>query len=91
MWVGGFLPAGPPLVLNGEELKLLSLYIDSKPLEAGKHYDVTEQTLTIRSPPASPFTLGCVVEIYPHKNTMLEGLYKSSGNFCTQNEAEGFR
>jgi aminopeptidase N len=25
------------------------------------------------------------------ENTMLEGLYKSSGNFCTQCEAEGFR
>lgn len=24
-------------------------------------------------------------------NTSLEGLYKSSGNFCTQCEAEGFR
>ena len=25
------------------------------------------------------------------ENTSLEGLYKSSGNFCTQCEAEGFR
>lgn len=25
------------------------------------------------------------------ENTMLEGLYKSGGNFCTQCEAEGFR
>ena len=24
-------------------------------------------------------------------NTSLEGLYKSSGNFCTQCKAEGFR
>ncbi|MFZ8373986.1 hypothetical protein ACO1L4_13880, partial [Staphylococcus aureus] len=27
----------------------------------------------------------------PQKNTSLEGLYQSSGNFCTQCEAEGFR
>jgi len=31
---------------------------------------------------------GCVG---PQENTSLEGLYKSSGNFCTQCEAEGFR
>ena len=30
-------------------------------------------------------------KIYPHKNTELEGLYKSNGMFCTQNEPEGFR
>jgi aminopeptidase N len=29
--------------------------------------------------------------IKPQDNTELEGLYKSSGNFCTQCEAEGFR
>lgn len=31
------------------------------------------------------------VDIKPQENTSLEGLYKSSGNFCTQCEAEGFR
>ena len=29
--------------------------------------------------------------IKPQENTALEGLYKSSGNYCTQCEAEGFR
>lgn len=29
--------------------------------------------------------------IEPQNNTLLEGLYKSDGNFCTQCEAEGFR
>jgi len=29
--------------------------------------------------------------INPQANTVLEGLYLSSGNFCTQCEAEGFR
>ena len=37
----------------------------------------------------------CVLEIEtecePQNNTRLEGLYKSSGNFCTQCEAQGFR
>jgi aminopeptidase N len=31
------------------------------------------------------------VRIHPESNTALEGLYKSSGMFCTQCEAEGFR
>ena len=31
------------------------------------------------------------VRIHPERNTALEGLYLSSGNFCTQCEAEGFR
>jgi len=32
-----------------------------------------------------------MTKIYPQKNTELEGLYKSGGIFCTQNEPEGFR
>ncbi|PPD68203.1 hypothetical protein GOBAR_DD34920 [Gossypium barbadense] len=37
------------------------------------------------------FTLEIDTEIQPQNNTLLEGLYKSSGNFCTQCESEGFR
>jgi aminopeptidase N len=32
-----------------------------------------------------------VVAIRPQDNTELTGLYRSSGNYCTQCEAEGFR
>jgi len=32
-----------------------------------------------------------VTEIDPESNTYLEGLYRTSGNYCTQCEAEGFR
>ncbi|KAL2547679.1 Peptidase M1 family protein [Forsythia ovata] len=48
-----------PLVLDGVDLKLISIKINVKELE--------------------------------QKNTSLEGLYKTSGNLCTQCEAEGFR
>ena len=41
--------------------------------------------------PAGNFTVETEVRIRPQDNTSLEGLYKSSGNFCTQCEAEGFR
>ncbi len=39
----------------------------------------------------SSFELAIETEINPQANTALSGLYLSSGNFCTQCEAEGFR
>ena len=81
--------AGIPLVLNGEQLKLVSLAIDGKPLAADA-YALDEAALTIANPPAR-FTLTIITEIAPGKNTALEGLYLAKGIFCTQCEAEGFR
>ncbi len=78
-----------PLELNGVELKLISVSVDGVPL-ASSDYDVTDTTLTLFHLP-STFTLSVVTEIAPDTNTALEGLYRSSGNFCTQCEAEGFR
>ena len=78
-----------PLRLDGVELNLLSISIDNKAL-AENEYDKTSEQLTIYSVP-DEFVLACEVEINPLANTRLEGLYLSSGNFCTQCEAEGFR
>ncbi|XP_038724576.1 puromycin-sensitive aminopeptidase-like isoform X1 [Tripterygium wilfordii] len=79
-----------PLILDGQDQKLLSIKINNKELKE-EDYQVDSRHLTLPSPPASTFTLEIVTEIYPQKNTSLEGLYKSSGNFCTQCEAQGFR
>ncbi|OVA08651.1 Peptidase M1 [Macleaya cordata] len=79
-----------PLVLDGHDLKLVSIKIDGTELKK-EDYHVDSRHLTLASPPSGLFTLEIVTEIYPQKNTSLEGLYKSSGNFCTQCEAEGFR
>eukprot|EP00258_Populus_trichocarpa_P026327 XP_024442346.1 puromycin-sensitive aminopeptidase [Populus trichocarpa] len=79
-----------PLVLDGADLKLLSVKVNGEELKNGD-YHLESRHLTILSPPSGKFTLEIVTEIYPQKNTSLEGLYKSSGNFCTQCEAEGFR
>src|SRR5262249_30586990 len=49
-----------------------------------------ETTLTILDVPDA-FTLDIVTEIKPEENTALEGLYRSSGTYCTQCEPEGFR
>ncbi|MDB5741166.1 MAG: aminopeptidase [Alphaproteobacteria bacterium] len=78
-----------PLVLNGEEQKLLSVTLDSKALAAGD-YLLDDKSLTVPRVPAS-FTLEITSEINPAANTALEGLFLSSGMFCTQCEPEGFR
>lgn len=78
-----------PLVLDGQELKLLSIAVNGKELSDAQ-FQVTKNELTIFEPPVA-FNLEIVTEIYPDKNTSLEGLYKSKTMFCTQCEAEGFR
>ncbi|HEY4944263.1 MAG TPA: aminopeptidase N [Rhizomicrobium sp.] len=82
-------PAGAPLALDGEDLKLISVAIDGRMLGASE-YALTPATLTLHKPPAA-FTLQIVTEISPQNNTTLNGLYTSGGMFCTQCEAEGFR
>ncbi|OMO79568.1 Peptidase M1, alanine aminopeptidase/leukotriene A4 hydrolase [Corchorus capsularis] len=79
-----------PLVLDGVDIKLLSIKVNGKELKEGD-YKLDSRHLTLPSPPSGKFTLEIDNEIHPEKNTSLEGLYKSSGNFCTQCEAEGFR
>ncbi|CAL5356151.1 unnamed protein product [Camellia sinensis] len=59
--------------------------------EGEQEFCLDSRHLILSSPPSGKFTLEIVNEIYPQVNTSLEGLYKSSGNFCTQCEAEGFR
>ncbi len=81
---------GRPLVLDGEVLKLLGVAIDGRALAAAE-YVVDDKTLTIAAPPAGAFTLEIETEIDPAGNTQLTGLYQSSGNYCTQCEAQGFR
>lgn len=47
-------------------------------------YEVTPKSLTIKSPPAGAFELEVTTAIKPQDNSLLEGLYKSGGNYCTQ-------
>jgi len=78
-----------PLVLDGEAMTLIALRIDGRTLSADD-YAVAEKTLTIHQPPTK-FSLEIETEINPAGNTQLTGLYQSSGNYCTQCEAQGFR
>ena len=77
------------LVLHGVDLELERISLDGKSLVAAD-YHVDDKGLSIDDTP-DQFTLEIVTRVYPRRNTSLEGLYQSSGNFCTQCEAEGFR
>lgn len=78
-----------PLVLNGENQKLLSVTLDGRKLKA-KDYTLTTHDLTIAAMPDA-----AVLEIesvnLPQKNTALSGLYAAGPMLCTQCEAQGFR
>ena len=78
-----------PLVLDGEDIELLHVEIDSRVLHESE-YEKTDTSLTLHNLPET-FTLEIHNLINPQENTALDGLYKSSGIFCTQNEPEGFR
>lgn len=78
-----------PLVLPGEQLELLSVHLDGTALP-GDSYDFSDGELRIARVPEQ-FELRITNRINPEANTALEGLYRSSGNYCTQCEAEGFR
>ncbi|EKX51818.1 hypothetical protein GUITHDRAFT_134166 [Guillardia theta CCMP2712] len=83
--------------LYGEALELVSVSLNGKALAAEEGYVIVKDSkvvgdvLRIKHLPPQTFTLEIVTKISPATNTTCEGLYQSSGNFCTQCEAEGFR
>ncbi|HEX9397945.1 MAG TPA: aminopeptidase N [Burkholderiales bacterium] len=78
--------AAGPLVLDGDELELVSISLNGKPVKPL----LTAESLTIPEVP-DRFTLDTVTRIVPQKNTKLEGLYATKNGFVTQCEAQGFR
>ncbi|MFA6264970.1 MAG: aminopeptidase N [Pseudolabrys sp.] len=82
--------APAPLVLDGDGLTLVSLKRDGRLLPP-ESYIAAPDKLTIPQPPNGPFTLEIETLVDPTANTQLSGLYRSSGTWCTQCEAEGFR
>ena len=78
-----------PLILTGHRLMLSAVSLNGT-LLTGAQYSYDGESLTIPQLPAS-FQLEVVTSLRPQDNTFLEGLYRSSGMFCTQCEAEGFR
>ncbi len=83
------LSADSKLTLDGEHLELVSLLINGKELTTSE-YKLTKTEIEINCAEDS-FELEVNTIVNPQENTRLEGLYRSSGNYCTQCEAEGFR
>ena len=80
---------GGDCILDGEQMTLVSIKLDGKPLQ-GNEYQRTDKSLLISAVPEQ-FDLEIETLIHPDKNTALEGLYHSGSLLCTQCEAEGFR
>src|SRR2546421_4146191 len=82
--------AAAPIVLDGDGLTLTSLKLDGQVMRP-EGYIATPDSLTIAQPPAGTCYLQIETLVDPSANTQLMGLYRSSGTYCTQCEAEGFR
>ncbi|NVK20209.1 MAG: aminopeptidase N [Methylocystaceae bacterium] len=80
---------GSDLVLDGEDLTLLNIALDGRTLSEND-YTINGDKLTLTDLPER-FELVVESEIDPKGNTQLSGLYQTSGNYCTQCEAQGFR
>ncbi len=79
------------LILDGDELTLLSVSLNGKALDA-TDYEATPGRLRLaKLPDAESFVVTIETQVDPENNKALSGLYRSSGNYTTQCEAEGFR
>ena len=81
--------SGSTLFLDGEAIEPLSVCIDGKEIDRTRITAVSGGILISSVP--QQFQLAITTRLNPAENTALSGLYLSSGNFCTQCEAEGFR
>jgi len=78
-----------PLALDGDGLADVAVELDGVPLPASR-MRLAPGRLAIADLPGAG-TLALRTRIAPARNSALEGLYLSSGVFCTQCEPEGFR
>ncbi len=83
------VPLSDSQSLHGQDLELISISLNGEPLSKTQ-YDIDDESLTLKNLQEKNH-LEIVTRILPHKNTSLEGLYKSRTMYCTQCEAEGFR
>ena len=78
-----------PLVLDGEQQTEVRLELDGRPVPE-RQWALSQRQLALDDVPERG-VLTVRTRIDPARNVALEGLYLSSGVFCTQCEPEGFR
>ncbi len=81
--------ANAVLELDGHDMELVTVRLDGHKLDQNA-YVLDDKGMQIADLP-DVFELEITTKIHPEANTALEGLYRSSGNYCTQCEAQGFR
>ncbi len=82
-------PLAKELRLDGEKLDLELIWVNDVLLDETMY--VKEDSALILPLDADEVRIRIINRIYPDENTELEGLYRSGGIWCTQNEPEGFR
>ncbi|MFH0709520.1 MAG: aminopeptidase N [Pseudomonadota bacterium] len=82
-------PDAKELRLDGEMMDIELLWINDE-LFSEEMY-VKEENFILLPLDADEARIRVITRLYPDDNTALEGLYRSGGIWCTQNEPEGFR
>ena len=72
---------------HGKDVELTKILVNGKAIN---NYKLDDKFSTVPCP-GDEFDLEIETKISPEKNTALNGLYKSGGNYTTQCESEGFR
>lgn len=82
-------PEAKELRLDGEKLDLELIWVNDELLDETMY--TREESALILPLDRDTAHIRIINRIYPDENTELEGLYRSGGIWCTQNEPEGFR
>ena len=79
----------PPLILNGQDLKIEAIIVNSTVL-SNANFMMDGESICLELSKSSN-EIEVVTICNPYENRALEGLYKSGDLICTQCEPEGFR
>lgn len=82
-------PKAKELRLDGEMMDIELLWVND--ILYDETMFVKEENALILPLDADEACIRVITRLYPDENTALEGLYRSGGIWCTQNEPEGFR
>ncbi|MGZ8548296.1 MAG: aminopeptidase N [Sulfuricurvum sp.] len=82
-------PNAKELRLDGEMMDIELLWVND--ILYDETMFVKEENALVLPLDANEARIRVITRLYPDENTALEGLYRSGGIWCTQNEPEGFR
>lgn len=80
-----------PLIWAGDGINAESIQVNSVDVTAENHEKTPDELILKDLPESVAFEVTVTTILSPETNTSLMGLYRTSGIYCTQCEAEGFR